>query len=91
MYLAAWRYKHFKFTPATWSTGCIHLLAGIMMGLGAALAMGGNDAQLLFALPALSPAGFVAVLCILLGIVLGLKIGQLKLTGRKKPMKQVIK
>ncbi|MEH6577092.1 MAG: YeeE/YedE thiosulfate transporter family protein [Amphritea sp.] len=91
MYLAAWRCKHFKFTPASWSSALIHLLAGTMMGLGASLAMGGNDAQLLLALPVLSPAGFVAVLCILLGIVLGLKIGQLILTVRKNAEKQIIK
>ncbi len=45
-----------------------HLAAGILMGVGAALAGGGNDSQLLLALPALSPAGITSVAFIIIGI-----------------------
>lgn len=48
-----------------------HLFAGILMGMGAVLASGGNDTQLLLALPVFSPAGFVAVLFMLFGIYVG--------------------
>lgn len=47
-----------------------HLLAGILMGVGAALAGGGNDSQLLLALPSISPAGVATVLSIVVGIYL---------------------
>ncbi|NRB39213.1 MAG: YeeE/YedE family protein, partial [Pseudomonadales bacterium] len=48
-----------------------HLLAGLLMGLGAVIASGGNDTQLLLALPALSPAGVVVIISMLIGIFLG--------------------
>jgi len=51
-----------------------HLLAGSLMGVGAAIASGGNDSQLLLALPALSPAGGVTVLSMLAGIYVGRKM-----------------
>jgi hypothetical protein len=76
MVLAAWRTNRFDFKSVRWTVWLIHLVAGTLMGLGASLAMGGNDSQLLLALPAFSPAGFLAVTCMLLGIVLGLKIDQ---------------
>ena len=42
------------------------------MGVGASLALGGNSVQLLLAIPTLSPAGFVSVAGILLGIWSGI-------------------
>ncbi|WP_394151518.1 YeeE/YedE thiosulfate transporter family protein [Vibrio maritimus] len=51
-----------------------HFAAGLFMGVGAVLAGGGNDTQLLVALPALSLAGFVAIGFIVLGIVVGVKV-----------------
>ncbi|MEH6472961.1 MAG: YeeE/YedE thiosulfate transporter family protein [Halopseudomonas sp.] len=82
MVLAAWHTKRFDFKTGHWTAWSIHLVAGTLMGLGASLAMGGNDSQLLLALPAFSPAGFLAVTCMLLGIVLGIKIHQ-RLTVHK--------
>ncbi|WP_231569007.1 YeeE/YedE thiosulfate transporter family protein [Photobacterium gaetbulicola] len=51
-----------------------HLFAGTVMGLGASLALGGNDSQLLITLPTFSPAGGVAVLFMIIGIATGLEI-----------------
>ena len=64
----------FKLTLSGWPVFSRHLFAGILMGTGAALASGGNDTQLLLALPALSPAGAATVLAMLGGIYLGKKI-----------------
>lgn len=47
-----------------------HLLAGMLMGIGGSMAAGGNDTQLLSALPSISPAGIVTVLSIIVGIYL---------------------
>ena len=44
------------------------------MGVGGALALGGNDSQLLLSLPTFSPAGGLAVAGMLLGIWIGLFI-----------------
>lgn len=56
-----------------------HLLAGILMGVGAVMAQGGNDTQLLVSMPALSPHGFTAVAIIVLGIYVGVKFMSTKL------------
>ncbi len=74
MFLAAWKTKKFMFVPSSLKRWIEHLLAGSLMGIGASLALGGNDSQLLLALPAFSPAGFGAVSGILLGIWLGLLV-----------------
>ncbi|MGF1756486.1 YeeE/YedE family protein [Photobacterium sagamiensis] len=52
----------------------LHLCAGIIMGIGASLALGGNDSQLLVALPAFSPAGALTIICMLVGIRTGIFI-----------------
>jgi len=68
MFLAAWRTNKFLFVPLNLKRWVEHLFAGTLMGIGASLAVGGNDSQLLLALPAFSPAGFGAVLGMLAGI-----------------------
>lgn len=72
MSLGARRLKKLQLRSTSTGPLLLHLLAGTLMGVGAALAMGGNDSQLLLALPAFSPAGFLTVGCILAGIRLGL-------------------
>ncbi|MFC6672829.1 YeeE/YedE thiosulfate transporter family protein [Marinobacterium aestuariivivens] len=72
MSLGAHRLKKLQLRSTTVGPLFLHLLAGTLMGVGTALAMGGNDSQLLLALPAFSPAGFLTVGCILAGIRLGL-------------------
>jgi hypothetical protein len=52
-------------------------MAGACMGIGASLALGGNDSQLLLALPTLSPGGMTAILGMLIGIWSGLYIREI--------------
>ncbi|MGF1786413.1 YeeE/YedE family protein [Photobacterium swingsii] len=49
-----------------------HLFAGCIMGIGASLALGGNDSQLLLALPSFSPAGAVSIVMMVVGISCGM-------------------
>ena len=53
-----------------------HLIAGVLMGFGAVMAGGGNDTQLLVAMPVLSLAGVFSVLSIIVGIYTGVKLIQ---------------
>jgi hypothetical protein len=74
MFLAAWRTKKFQLVKFSLKQSCSHILAGTFMGFGASLALGGNDSQLLLALPALSPAGLLSTAGIVFGIWFGLRI-----------------
>jgi len=47
-----------------------HLSAGTLMGIGASMALGGNDAQLMMGLPAASIGGITALIFMVLGITL---------------------
>lgn len=49
-----------------------HFAGGTLMGLGTALAPGGNDALVLYGIPSLSPHAIPAFLAMIVGIVLGL-------------------
>ena len=71
MIVAAVHRKTFKFIPLNRKDCIRHLLAGCLMGIGAAIASGGNDSQLLLGLPSLSPAGITTILSMLVGIALG--------------------
>lgn len=78
MAIAAWRTNRFKLALPNVKQNTLHLVAGVFMGLGASLAMGGNDSQLLLALPAFSPAGFVAAGFVAVGSMLvGIWVGLL--------------
>ena len=69
MTIGAWKYRRFRiFLPNARDIGK-HLFAGVLMGIGTAMALGGNDYQLLLAMPALSLAGPLAMTGILLGIM----------------------
>ena len=52
-----------------WYSGVRFLSAGTLMGIGAAMALGGNDTQILFGIPASSPGALSALLFIFVGIV----------------------
>lgn len=60
-----------------------HLIAGTLMGLGAALIPGGNDGLILFGLPAFSPHAAPAWIGIALGILVTLSA--MRLTGMRIP------
>ncbi|MDF2152520.1 YeeE/YedE thiosulfate transporter family protein [Vibrio sp. CAU 1672] len=66
--------RSFQFELAAVSRLFKHFLAGMLMGIGAVMAGGGNDSQLLVALPALSAAGLVATVSIVIGIYIGVKL-----------------
>jgi hypothetical protein len=68
MILAAVITRSFAFESAKFTRMLRHWGAGILMGIGAAVAGGGNDSQLLLSLPALSLAGLLTIVSILLGI-----------------------
>jgi len=51
-----------------WRSSIRFLSAGTMMGVGAGMALGGNDTQLLFGIPATSPGALSALLFMFLGI-----------------------
>lgn len=55
-----------------------HLIAGLIMGIGASLALGGNDSQLLIALPSFSPAGAVTIFSMVIGIITGMMLRKAK-------------
>ncbi|WP_216607368.1 YeeE/YedE thiosulfate transporter family protein [Vibrio tubiashii] len=74
MVYAAVLSKSFELRFFPWKRLVRHLFAGTLMGCGAVLAAGGNDTQLLVAMPALSLAGFASVASIIFGIYLGLKL-----------------
>ncbi|MCW8348394.1 YeeE/YedE family protein [Vibrio sp. ZSDZ65] len=74
MVVAAVMTKSFQFEFSRLSRLFKHFLAGLLMGVGAVMASGGNDSQLLVALPALSAAGMVTTLCMVIGIFIGLKL-----------------
>lgn len=86
MALGAWRHRRFRWVwPDLRSMGK-HLGSGVLMGLGSTLALGGNDFQLLLALPAASSAGLLATLGMLLGIRLGLILIEYKKSAVSMPM-----
>ncbi len=74
MFFAAWHTKKFEIIRSNWRQWFLHIMAGIFMGIGASLALGGNDSQLLLALPTLSPGGIAAVIGMIIGIWVGLFI-----------------
>lgn len=59
-----------------------NLFAGIIMGGGASMALGGNLVQLLLAIPAASPAGLLTVVTMLLGVWLGLAVSDTAATQK---------
>ena len=71
MVIAALSTRAFNLSLAGWRVLSRHLTAGVLMGVGAAVASGGNDSQLLLGLPAFSPAGLATVLSMLVGIYFG--------------------
>ena len=61
-------YKEQRFRWPTVYKFMRHTLGGLMMGVGGAIALGGNDAQILMGMPALSFGAMTAIAFMLLGI-----------------------
>ena len=74
MGVGAWRFGRFHWRSPASGDVSKYLGSGVLMGVGSALALGGNDYQLLLALPALSMAGVSALAGMLAGIWLGTKL-----------------
>lgn len=76
MLIAAWITRCFTLQRIYLQRMVLHLTAGVAMGAGAAMAMGGNDTQLLLALPAVSPGAMLAVMGMIVGIYIGVVMRQ---------------
>lgn len=74
MMASAWKAKKFKIVLPGLKHWSMHLISGILMGIGASLCMGGNDSQLLLALPTFSIAGIISVAGMILGLSAGLNV-----------------
>ncbi|MCK8654741.1 MULTISPECIES: YeeE/YedE thiosulfate transporter family protein [Pseudomonas] len=64
--------KMFRFEAFTPSKAGVHLLAGILMGIGASMMLGGNDSQILLVFPTLSVASSIPMVSIATGILVSL-------------------
>lgn len=74
MFVSVFRAKRFGLLLPSFKQIVVHLTAGTLMGIGASLAAGGNDAQLLLAMPTLSLSSFITVASMLFGIWCGIRI-----------------
>ena len=64
--------KTFRFEAFAPSKAGVHLLAGILMGIGASMMLGGNDSQILLVFPTLSIASSIPLVSIATGILVSL-------------------
>ncbi|MDE1165442.1 MAG: YeeE/YedE thiosulfate transporter family protein [Pseudomonas sp.] len=64
--------KTFRFEAFTPSKAGVHLLAGILMGIGASMMLGGNDSQILLVFPTLGIASSLPLVSIATGILVSL-------------------
>jgi hypothetical protein len=62
----------FRFEALTPSKAGVHLLAGILMGIGASMMLGGNDSQILLVFPTLSVVSSIPMVSIAIGILASL-------------------
>ena len=72
MNIGALYYRKFAWIPASMRDVAKHFTAGVLMGVGASLSLGGNDVQILLAVPSLSPGGFTALISMVTVVWLGL-------------------
>jgi hypothetical protein len=64
--------KKFRFEAFTPSKAGVHLLAGILMGIGASMMLGGNDSQILLVFPTLGVASSIPLVSIATGMLVSL-------------------
>ena len=75
--LSAWQRGSFRFDWRPSLSWAQNLVGGLLMGLGAAMAGGGNDVLVLHGIPALSPHAVPAYAALIAGIAVALMIGRL--------------
>jgi hypothetical protein len=49
--------RTFRYERFEWRAAATHLLAGVLMGIGASMMLGGNDSQILLVFPTLTWVG----------------------------------
>lgn len=76
MAIGALYYKRFAWIPVNFPTAMKHLFAGVLMGIGASLSLGGNDVQILLAVPAIFPGGLTALISMVAGVWVGLLVSR---------------
>ena len=81
MVFSAWQRKSFRLQWRPTMDWSRHPAGGALMGFGAAMVPGGNDALLLHGIPTLSPHAVPAYLAMLLGI--GVTLGFMRLAGAR--------
>ncbi|MBV6826313.1 YeeE/YedE thiosulfate transporter family protein [Pseudomonas sp. PD9R] len=64
----------FRFQRFVWAIAGRHLLAGVLMGIGASMMLGGNDSQILLVFPTMTWVGAVPLAAIVMGILAGIGV-----------------
>ncbi|CAI9001183.1 Sulf_transp domain-containing protein [Pseudomonas sp. IT-P74] len=70
--------RTFNYQRFATMTAARHLLAGVLMGTGASMMLGGNDSQILLVFPTLTWVGAVPLVSIVLGILVGVGVKRLR-------------
>ena len=70
--------RTFNYQRFAATTAARHLLAGVLMGTGASMMLGGNDSQILLVFPTLTWVGAVPLVSIVLGILVGVGVKRLR-------------
>ncbi len=70
--------RTFNYQRFAATTAARHLLAGVLMGTGASMMLGGNDSQILLVFPTLTWVGAVPLVSIVLGILVGVGVRRLR-------------
>ena len=63
--------RTFCYQRLQWLPVVRHLLAGMLMGIGASMMLGGNDSQILLVFPTMTWVGAVPLAAIVLGVLVG--------------------
>jgi hypothetical protein len=68
----------FSFLRFQWSIAARHGLAGVLMGIGASMMLGGNDSQILLVFPTMTWMGAVPLTAIVMGMLLGIGVRRMR-------------
>ncbi|MHC8390108.1 YeeE/YedE thiosulfate transporter family protein [Pseudomonas sp. MDT2-39-1] len=70
--------RTFNYQRFEWRVAGEHLLAGVLMGIGASMMLGGNDSQILLVFPTMTWVGAVPLGAIVLGMLVGIGVKQVR-------------